>query len=161
MELLMEYLPIWIGSNTIAILLLVAAIKKPKLARLLFVLLFAWACWINYTTVHDNPEDYLAYARLTPFDSMREFINGWFKEHITWMVTLISFGQGLIAIGMLLKGWCVRIAGIGAIIFLLAITPLGIGAGFPSSVIVAIAVYFILKKDNLDYLWNFKAKITR
>ena len=157
MELLKEYLPQWIGSNSIAILLLFAAIKKPKLARLLFALLFGWACWLNYTTAHNNPEDYLEYARLTPFDFLRDFINGWFKEHITWMVTLISFGQGLIAIGMLLKGWFVRLAGLGAIIFLLAIAPLGIGSGFPCSVIAAIAVYFILKKDNLDYLWKFKS----
>ena len=161
MELLLEYLPQWIGSNVIAILILVAAIKKPKLARVLFVLLFAWACCINYTTVHNSPEAYLEYARLTPFDLMRNFINGWFTAHVTWMIMLISFGQGLIAIGMLLKGWFVRIAGIGAIIFLLAITPLGVGSGFPCSVIVAIAVYIILKKDNLDYLWNFKnTKVT-
>jgi len=161
MELLLEYLPQWIGSNVIAILILVAAIQKPKLARLLFVLLFAWASWINYTTVHNTPEVYLEYAMLTPFDLMQEFINGWFTAHVTWMVTLISFGQGLIAMGMLLKGWCVRIAGVGAIIFLLAITPLGIGSGFPCSVIAAIAVYIILKKDNLNYLWNFKVpKVT-
>jgi len=156
MELLLEYLPQWIGSNVIAILILVAAIKKPKLARVLFVLLFAWACWINYTTVHNSPEVYLEYALFTPFEFMRTFINGWFTAHVTWMVTLISIGQGLIAIGMLLKGWFVRIAGIGAIIFLLAITPLGIGSGFPCSIIAAVAVYIILKKDNLDYLWNFK-----
>jgi hypothetical protein len=48
---------------------------------------------------------------------MREFINGWFSEHITTMATLISIGQGIIAIGLLFKGRWVRMAGIGAISF--------------------------------------------
>ncbi len=158
MELLKEYLIPWTGSNVIAILFLVAAIRKPKLARLLFALLFAWACWLNYTTAQNNPNDYLNYAAFTPFSLYHDFINGWFQDHVTSMVTLISFGQGCIAIGMLLKGWMVRLAGIGAIVFLLAISPLGIGSGFPATIISIIAIYFILKKDDLNYLWKFKTK---
>ncbi len=61
------------------------------------------------------------------------------------MVTFISFGQGLIAIGMMLKGWIVRLACLGAIVFLLAIAPLGIGSGFPATIIIAVAIYYILK----------------
>jgi hypothetical protein len=38
---------------------------------------------------------------------------------------------------------------------LIAISPLGIGAGFLNSVIAAIAMYVVLKKDKLDYLWKF------
>ena len=158
MELLKEYLIPWIASNSIAIVFLVAAIKNPKLARLLFALLFAWACWLNYTTALNNPDDYLNYAEFTPFSLYHDFINGWFKEHITTMVTLISFGQGLLAIGMLLKGWLVRLACIGAIVFLLAISPLGIGSGFPATIIAVVAIYFIFKTDDLNYLWRFKTK---
>ena len=153
MEVLHQYWIQWLASNAIAVLLLITAVMRPRWARLLLVLLFAWACWLNYTTAHQNPEDYLNYASLTPFNWLRDFINGWFKEHITWVVTLISFGQGLIALGLILKGWWVRTACIGAMIFLIAITPLGIGAGFPSSVIAAIAAYFVLKKDTHAYLW--------
>ena len=158
MELLKEYLIQWTISNSVAILFLVVAIWKQKPARLLFALLFSWACWINYTTAHNTPEVYLEYALLTPFDFLRDFINGWFKEHTTIMVTLISFGQGLIAIGMLLKDWWVRIACIGAIVFLLSIATLGIGSAFPFSIIASVALYFILKKDNLNYLWIFNAR---
>ena len=78
MELFGEYFIPWILTNSIAVLLLVAAIRKPKLARLLFALLFLWACWINYTTAHNNPNDYLNYAALTPFSPYYSFINGWF-----------------------------------------------------------------------------------
>lgn len=155
MELLQEYWIHWLGSNVIAVIILIAGLRKPKLARLLFVLLFAWACWINYTTAHNHPEDYLNYASMTPFAWMSDFIDRWFREHITTMVTAISVGQGLISLGLLLHGWWARIAGIGAIVFLCAILPLGIGSGFPASLIAAVAMYFVLKRDSLDYLWKF------
>lgn len=156
MELLREYFTPWIISNSAALLILLAGIRKPRLARLLFVLLFSWACWINYTTAHSTPESYLEYSSFTPFSFYKDFINGWFKENITLMVTSISIGQALIALGMLLKGWLVRIACMGTIIFFLAISPLGIGSGFPAPLISILTIYFILKKDNLNYLWKKK-----
>ncbi|MBT8301171.1 MAG: hypothetical protein KJO63_07565 [Maribacter sp.] len=158
MELLKEFFVPWILSNGVAILFLLAAIKKTKLARLLFALLFGWACWLNLTTAQYYPEEYLNYAVLTPFEPYRDFINGWFKMNIIPMVTLIAIGQGLMALGMLLKGWLVRIACFGAIIFFLAIIPLGIGSGFPATLVSAVSIYFILKKDDLNYLWKFKTK---
>lgn len=158
MDLLYQYFGPWIVSNSIAILIVIAASRKPRWARLLFVLLFTWACWINYTTVHKNPNVYLEYAALTPFNLYYNFINGWFKAHIIPMVTLIAIGQGLIAIGLLLKGWIVRIACFGAIIFFLSIAPLGIGSGFPCTLIASVAVYFILKNDDLDFLWKSRTK---
>ncbi len=154
MEQFQEYLVPWLITNSIAIIVLLTAFRKPRITRLLFVLLFGWACWINYTTAHSNPNDYLNYAGLTPWQLYSDFINGWFKEHIKLMVTFISIGQGLIALGMLLKGRMVQLAGIGAIVFFLAIAPLGIGSGFPSTIVASFAVYFILKNDDLNYLWN-------
>lgn len=158
MDLLGEYFIPWILSNSIAILFLIASVRKPKLARLLFVILFVWACGVNYTTVHKTPNDYLNYAALTPVTLYSDFINGWFKSHIITMVTLISVGQGLIAIGLLLKGWIVRFACLGAIVFFLAIAPLGIGSAFPFSLIAVTALYFILKNDDLNLLWKFRTK---
>ena len=158
MELLKEYLIPWLISNSLAIIILVSAFKKPKLARLFFVLLFLWACWLNYNTAQKTQNDYLNYAALSPFDLYADFINGWFKSHITSMVSLIAIGQGLIAIGLLLKGRIVCLAGVGAIVFFIAIIPFGIGSGFPATLITAVAIYFILKNDDLNYLWFFKTK---
>lgn len=155
MDLLREYFIPWSISNTVAIVVLIAALERPKLARLLFVILFAWACWINIVTVHSSPQVYLEYAALTPVGFYKNFITGWFATHITTMVTIIAIGQGIIAIGFLLKGWWVKLAGIGAILFFLSIAPFGIGSGFPCTVIGAITVYFILKRDDLNYLWKF------
>ena len=150
------YLIGYIISNVFAILLLIAAIKRPKLARLLFFLLFAWAFGMNYYVSHNRPEAYLEYAdEALPF--YKSFINGWFSDNITEMVSLIAFGQATIAAGMLLKGWWVKLASIGAIIFLMAIAPLGLYAGFPFSIIASIAAIFILKKDDLNFLWKFRS----
>ena len=158
MELLREYLIPWLISNSIAIIILISAFKKPKVARLLFVLMFLWACVFNYYTAQKTPNDYLNYAAISPVDLYTSFINGWFKSHVTTMVSLIAFGQGLIAIGLLLKGWIVRLACFGAIIFFIAITPLGIGSGFPFTIITSVSIYLILKKDDLNYLWVLKSK---
>lgn len=154
-----EYLIAWIVSNVVGVLILWAAYKNTKIARGIFFLLFGWACWTNYTTVHASPEVYLDYAPMS-VQWYRDFILGWFKNHIIAVVTTISFGQGLIAIGMLLKNTWVKAACIGAIIFLLGIAPLGVGAGFPFSITVSIAAWIILKRDKMDYLWKFKTRET-
>jgi hypothetical protein len=149
-----NYLVAYIISNIAGLLFLLAAIKKPYLARLMFVLLFGWACVANYTLAHQKPEEYLNYAD-TSVKWYRDFIHGWFTNHITTMVSLIAIGEGLIAVGMLLKGWWVRLACIGVIIFLMSIAPLGVYAGFPFSITVSIAAFLILKKHALNYLWQF------
>lgn len=152
-EYLQEFWIPWTVSNTIALLILWAALARPKLARVAFAILFAWAFWINLRTASISPGDYLAYADLSPVGFYKDFINGWFKEHITAMVSTIAIGQGLIALGMLGKGWMVKLACFGAMLFFLGITPLGIGAGFPVPVIGIITAYFILKKDDLNFIW--------
>lgn len=158
MDLLIENFVPWIISNILALILVLTARKKTKLARLFFALLFSWASWINYSTAHTTPNVYLEYATFTPFKIYYDFITGWFKLHITEMLSLISIGQALIAIGMLLKTWLLRLACYAAILFFIAIMPLGIGSGFPFGILAIIALYFILKNDNMTYLWAFRAK---
>ena len=153
-EYLREFWIPWTVSNTIALLILWAAVVRPKIARIAFAILFGWACWINWQTSHQNPGDYLAYAELTPIAYYKEFIRGMFKDHITTIVSTIAVGQGLIALGMLGKGWIVRLACWGAIFFFLGILPLGIGSGFPVPVIGIITAWFILRKDDLDWIWK-------
>jgi len=149
------YLVGYIISNVVGLLFLLAAIKKPYVARLMFVLLFGWAFVANYTLAHEKPEAYLEYADFS-IQWYRSFIYGWFSRHITQMVTLIAFGEACIAIGMLLKGWWVKLACIGVIIFLMAIAPLGIYAGFPFSITVSLAALILIRKKQFDYLWRFR-----
>lgn len=152
------YLKMLISSNMVALLQMVLAIKWPRIARLSFFILFAWACWTNWTESRQNPEVYLNYANFAWIDWYRDFITGWFAQHVQLAILIIAACQGMIAFSMLLKGFIFRIGATGAIIFLLAISPLGIGAGFPCTVIMAIAIYFLLKTQADKFIWQESAK---
>lgn len=149
---------VWIAyaiSNLAGLFFLITALRTTKLTRLLFVLLFGWASVFNYITCHRQPENYLFYSDAS-IGLYAQFIQGWFKDHITGFVSFIALGQAFIAIGMLFKGWLVQLACMGAIVFLLAIAPLGIYAGFPFSLTVSAAAFQVFRNDNLAYLWKFK-----
>jgi len=147
------YLLLYIISNVVAILLLWSARKQPRIARLLFFLIFTWASWTNWTTVLRNPQFYIEYADLSFLNVYKQFIRGWFSNHITEAVGFIATCQALIAVSMLLKGWMLKMGAIGAIIFLLAIAPLGVGSAFPFSIITSIALYLIIRCPFNDYIW--------
>jgi hypothetical protein len=123
------------------------------MARLLLAALFLYAAIFNMQLSIRNPDKYLEYAPMAlPF--YRRFIEGWFSHYNYIVVPLIAVGQLIISLGFLLKGWWVKWACIGAIVFLLAIAPLMVGAGFPFSIVVSIAATIVLKKDKRDYLWR-------
>jgi hypothetical protein len=151
------YLTGLIISNIVAILFLIAAFRWPKITRVLFFLLFSWACWMNWKTSLENPSAYLEYAGLTWSSFYKDFINGWFSKKIQLAVGIVATCQGLIALSMLLKGWTFKAGAIGAILFLLAIAPLGVGSGFPCTIIFAAAMFLLMKKEN-SYLWVNKIK---
>ena len=147
------YLLMYCISNIVAILLLWAAWKRPKIARFLFFLLFAWASWVNWTTAINNPQFYIEYADFAFLELYRQFILGWFSGHVTEVVGFIATCQAMIAVSMLLKGWAFKIGAIGAITFLLAIAPLGVGSAFPFSIITSLALYLIIRNQANNYLW--------
>lgn len=147
------YLTLYIISNLISLLILWAAWKNQRVSRVLFLLVFAWASWTNWNEALVAPQFYLDYANLTFSNLYKEFINGWFSRHITLAVSFIATCQALIAFSMLLKGWIFKTASVGAMIFLLAIAPLGIGSAFPCTVIMAIAFGLLLSYKKVDYLW--------
>ena len=100
-----------------------------------------------------KPDTYQLYADLA-ISVYRDFINGWLSHYNHIVIPLIAVGQFLIALGMLLKGWWVKAACIGAIIFLLSIAPLMVGAAFPFSLTVSIAAWLILLNDDKSYIWK-------
>ena len=146
------YLLLLAISNIVAILQLIATTKWPRIVRLSFFLLFAWASWTNWTTSQRSPQFYLEYADLTWIGWYRGFINGWFAQHIKSAVGFIAICQGLIAISMLLRGWIFKVGAIGAIIFLVSILPFGVGSGFPCTGIMAVAIYILLKKHSNQFI---------
>lgn len=150
---LQEYLIPYLGSQLISIVLLVVALKNTRLARLLFAMMFLYAGCYNMYIGFVRPDEYLGFADLA-VPLYRDFINGWFTNNNYIVIPMIATGQLGIAIGMLLtEGW-VKLACLGAILFLLAIAPLLIGSAFPFSITVSIAAWLILRKDEGNYLWQ-------
>jgi hypothetical protein len=130
----------------------ITAAKSTRWARILFAALFFWACCMNMYLGIFAPDTYLDYAKFAlPF--YRDFINGWFSHYNHIIIPAIATGQLLIAIGMLLKGWWVKWACIGSIIFLMSISPLMVASAFPFSLIVSGAALLILKNDNRVFVW--------
>ncbi|HEX6334396.1 MAG TPA: hypothetical protein VFZ78_09225 [Flavisolibacter sp.] len=149
-----EYVTALIISNLVVLIILYFSIRQQRVARLLMFLLFMWAGITNWYVATHNPEAYLQYADLAFIAWYRDFINGWFRNNALWFIGLIATGQLAIAISMLLKGWMFRTGALGGMIFLLAITPLGVGAGFPFPLIGALAFYLLYRRPFVDYLWR-------
>ena len=148
------YIILLVISNVVAIAQLIAAVKWPRIARISFFLLFAWASWTNWKTSQQTPQFYLDYADLTWSEWYRTFIYGWFAQNINLAVGIIATCQGLMAVSMLLKGWIFRIGCTGAILFLVSILPFGVGSGFPCTAIMAVAIYILLKKHDNKFVWE-------
>ena len=144
---------LYIISNAIAVTMLFVAWKNVRLARLFFFLIFSWASWTNWKTTLFSPETYLGEADLTFFNFYREFIFGWFSRHITAVVGFIATCQAMIAVSMFLKRWWLKTGCVGAIIFLLAIAPFGVGSGFPCTMVLAVAMYVVLRAPDHNFLW--------
>ena len=140
-----EYLVMYLGANLIAVAMLGFAFWRPRLVRWLWVAIFVWAASINTMTAATEPWVYLAYGALTPSAWYRDFINGWFSLHIQPVVLSIAVGQAMIAILLARSEVSRRLGVFGAIVFLLAIAPLGVGSGFPFS-LVAIASLLVMER---------------
>ncbi|CAN5752164.1 hypothetical protein BH11BAC4_BH11BAC4_18470 [soil metagenome] len=143
-------------SNTLALLLLLVSWKRKNLGRLLFAALFIWASFTNWKTAHADPGVYLNYGKYS-IGIYKRIIYGEFAKHITGFVSTIAIAQLLIGLGLLARGMIVKLSCIGGIIFLIAIAPLGFGAGFPFSIFTSIALYLLYKhyftQDVLRNKW--------
>jgi len=148
------YLFLMAMANLVAIFQLITSVKWPRVARFSFFLLFAWACLKNFTTSQVMPQVYMGYAEIAWNETYRQFIHGWFATHVKMFVGTIAFFQMLIAISMLFSNRVYRIGCIGAMIFLVAIIPLGIGSGFPATVVMAVGLFILLDKGKFK-LWEF------
>lgn len=147
-----QYLIPWSVSQVVSLLILFISIKRPVWTRYIFAILFLAAGFFNWFTSLTTPEAYLMYAT-TAVGFYRDFINGWFRDHVTTIIPAIATGQLLIGAAMLYGSRWIFFGCIGIIIFLLAIAPLGLGSAFPFSVTVSVAAWLVYrhyKKLNVN-----------
>ena len=141
-----EFIYPWIFSNIAALILLFVCFRKPELGRNLFGLLFLVAGLFNAYMVIDDPGVYLNYEKLATFEWYGSMIGNIFSQHGQAYMLFFSALQLFIAIGLLFVKPLFKPAILAAIIFLLIITPLGIGSAFPAPLILILGLGILLKK---------------
>lgn len=137
-----------IGSNAVALVILLACWRWPVAGRLLYVAMFAWAGPWNLYCAWNYAEKYLDYAQWVVLDVYRAFILGPFARHVPLYVSTIAAGQIAIALLLAGRGQAVRLGLAGAMVFLAAITPLGLGSGFPFTLITLWAALLLWRQPG-------------
>ena len=149
-----EYKNAYLISNAIALLLLALSFRRANWVRWLSVAIFGWAAYTNSRIATTRPLDYQTFGDLTTSALYRDFIHGWFREHTATLLLPIAAGQLAIA---LMLAWNRRItrrlAVFGAVAFLVAIAPLGVGSAFPFSITYGVAL--------LVMLWGLDREVSR
>ena len=140
-----EYKSAYLISNAIALALLGLSFRRANWVRWLSVAIFGWAAFTNWRIALTRPLDYQAFGDLTTSALYRDFIHGWFREHTATLLQPIAAGQLAIAL-MLIRNrrFTRRLAVFGAVVFLLAIAPLGVGSAFPFSITYSVALLVML-----------------
>ncbi len=131
-------------SILIATAFLLASVYRPLLARKMYAALFVYATLVNAAVALYKPLSYLDNARYALLETYRSFILGWFADHIGLVVGAISFGQALITAGLIVGGVWARASLVAAMVFFVAISPLGVASAFPSSLIWALGAGWLL-----------------
>lgn len=141
-----EFFIPYLISNLFSLALLLTAFKWPRVVRILFVILLGGGGLFNTYTAITTPETYLWYSEYAIFGFYRDFIDGFFSENLQWIVLMIAAGQITCALLLTRRGRLLKLGVMGGITFLIAIIPLGIGSAFPSTLLMAAALYVAYTK---------------
>ncbi|MFC2161213.1 hypothetical protein ACFLRW_01010 [Acidobacteriota bacterium] len=138
----------YIVSHVLTFCLIFVCWKWAKIGKIIWAVIFICAGIFNAYTMTSDPQAYLMYSQWAA-GPYKAFINGVFSSNLYLFVYSIAAGQILVGILLFLKRKFFLLGIIGGIIFLIAISPLGIGAAFPSTLLMAfslILVYVRFKK---------------
>ncbi len=145
-----EFLGPYLGSNIISAALVFAAVKWPRVTRVLFVTIFFAAGVFNAYTAITEPEAYMMYADMAVLDVYRNFITGFFGSHTQIIVLTIALGQLGIAALLCGDNRLLKVGVVGGVMFFVAIIPLGMGSAFPASLLMAIAIVLMWRRLMRD-----------
>jgi len=143
---LQEFLLPYIISNAVGLLLIYICYRWFKAGRIIFGLIFLAAGIFNFYTAGKSPGAYVEiYGDSVWFSFYKDFIYGFFSQHVTLLVRTIAVGQLAVGIFLFLRGAFFKLGILGGIIFLIAIIPLGIGAAFPCTLFMAFGLYLLYR----------------
>lgn len=115
----------------------------PILGSLAGGCIFLLAGIFNMYSGIANPEAYVNIYGPLAIDLYQKIINGVFSSYTSLFVILIAAGQLLVGIFLLQKRTLFKLGILGGIIFLVAISPLGLGSAFPSPLLMAISLILL------------------
>ena len=138
----------WILVNLIAIGMALLAWKRPNWGRFLFAFNFLGAAIFNTYFLITDASEFIYYADFTFLKFYRNFIIHLFTEHLTLFMGIIVVSQFLIGLALLGRGWVLKTGAIGGILFLVAIAPLGLGAAFPATLILAFGLFIFIWRNQ-------------
>lgn len=127
-----------LGAIAMALLFTFAAFRQPRLGRAAFAWLFGVAALVNAATALTAPELYLYYADVAVVGWFRERSLQLFMQHAQVTMLAVALLQAAMTGGIVVGGRPARAACWAMTAFLLAVAPLGVGSGFPSTVILAL-----------------------
>jgi len=134
-------------------LLIFICYRWPKIGKIAWGVIFLLAGIFNIYTGLTEPQVYVDMYGSTAVGFYKTIINGIFASFTSFIVCLIATGQILVGIFLLQKKrifvWGIS----GGILFLLAITPLGVGSAFPSTLFMAFSLgllYFRYKQEKTE-----------
>lgn len=134
-------------SFILAAVLVVACARWPHtLGRLLLGWCFLVAGAVNAMLALVSPRMYVEGFGPTAIQLYQEFIEGPFARNPAPFVLPIALGQLLCGLGVLFgRDRGVRLGAVGCIVFLVAITGLGVGCAFPANLVMAIGPALLLR----------------
>ncbi len=119
-----------------------------QIGKVAWGIIFILAGIFNIYTGISNPQAYIDYGQHA-VALYQKFIYGLFSSYTSLIVSLIASGQIVVGIFLLMKRTLFLLGIVGGIIFLVSISPLGVGSAFPSTLLMAISLVLL-------YLWYKK-----
>jgi hypothetical protein len=147
----MDLQEVWIPyiiTHAFSFALIFICWKLPKIGKVVWGIIFILAALFNMYLGNSNPQKYVEYGQHAG-GLYQTFIYGPFSSYTSLFVSLIAFGQILVGIFLLMKRTFFLLGILGGIIFLIAISPLGIGSAFPSTLLMAFSLLLL-------YIWYKK-----
>ncbi len=137
----------YVTTHVVAVAYVAVAWRWPRVARWILGVGFLFAGIFNIRMVFNSPHLYVEGFGPHAVAPYRQLIYGAFARHTAAFIVPIACGQMVVGALALLPVADPVLGYIGAITFLLAITPLGIGAAAPSTLIFAAGVALLFRQS--------------
>lgn len=152
-----EFLLPYLISNIVGLILIFICYRWFIAGRILYGLLFLAAGIFNFYTVGKSSEVYVeVYGSTAVFSFYKSFIYGFFNQHVQLLVRIIAIGQITVGILLFARKIYFKFGIIGGMLFLLAISPLGVGSAFPCTLFMATGLYLLYRKGTETHIFQLR-----